>query len=388
MAGIGVGLGVMYLLDPDRGNRRRAILSDKATSLAGRLPKVLNTTGRDLSNRAFGIWSEATKLFSNDNPSDQVVEARLRSALGRVVSHPHAVRVSSRDGNVILDGVILANEIRALLACVEKVSGVNSVKNNLQEYESPGDIPGLQGGRTPRESHFEFMQENWSPAARVAAGTAGVAALAYGVSKRDTISLGLGAVGAVLLARSATNIETKRLFGTGGGRRAVDIQKSINVKAPPDVVFGLWSNFENFPRFMMNVLEVRRTDGELWHWKVAGPASVPVEWDAEITRTIPDKMIAWKSIKGSMFANAGYVLFEPNEDGSTEVTVRISYDPPGGAIGHAIAKVFGADPKTGMDADLMRMKSLLETGKEPRDAAQSIQKPTSDETQQRRAAAR
>jgi len=66
------------------------------------------------------------------------------------------------------------------------------------------------------------------------------------------------------------------------------------------------------------------------------------------------------------------VLFEPNENGGTEVTVRLSYNPPAGAIGHAIAKAFGADPKSEMDQDLMRMKAMIETGNVPHDAAKKI----------------
>ena len=52
--------------------------------------------------------------------------------------------------------------------------------------------------------------------------------------------------------------------------------------------------------------------------------------------------------------------------------MRLSYNPPAGAVGHAIAKAFGADPKSEMDEDLLRMKSLLETGKLPHDAAKNV----------------
>ena len=52
--------------------------------------------------------------------------------------------------------------------------------------------------------------------------------------------------------------------------------------------------------------------------------------------------------------------------------MRLSYNPPAGAVGHAIAKAFGADPKSEMDQDLLRMKSLLETGKLPHDAAKNV----------------
>jgi uncharacterized membrane protein len=241
----------------------------------------------------------------------------------------------------------------------------------LQAYESPEGIPSLQGG-SHREPRWEFFQENWSPAARFAAGTAGTAALAYGLAKRDAVSLGLGAAGAAVLARSVTNTEIPRLIGITGGRSAVTVEKAINVDAPVDVVYALWSNFENFPQFMTNVLEVRNLGDDISHWKVAGPGGIPVEWDAEITRVIPEKMVAWKSVKGSTIPNTGYVKFEPNANGTTEVSVRVSYNPPAGAVGHAFATMFGSDPKSEMDADLMRMKSLLETGSVPRDAAQKV----------------
>lgn len=356
LGGLGIGMLAGYLLDPQRGRRRRALVGDKITSATRRLPDAVGVTARDLSNRARGAWAEATRLFSSDNPSDQVVEARVRAQMGRVISHPHAVHVAARNGNVTLSGVILARELPALIKCVTGVPGVNTVDSQLQEYNSPEGIPSLQGGSL-REERSEFMQQNWSPAARVAAGAAGTAALA---------------AGAALVARSLSNIELQRLFGFGGGRTAITIDKSINVEAPADVVYALWSNFENFPQFMTNVLEVKNINDNLSHWKVAGPAGVPVEWDAEITRIVPNEMIAWKSVEGSTVQNAGYVLFEPNDHGGTEVTVRISYNPPAGALGHAVAKAFGADPKSEMDHDLMRMKTLLETGHIPHDAAQNI----------------
>lgn len=378
LAGFGVGILAMYFLDPDRGGRRRALVGDKFASATRRLPEAARVTARDVSNRARGAWAEVTNLFSSDNASDQVVEARVRSKIGRVCSHPHSVQVTAKDGLVTLDGVVLASEVPEILKCVAWVRGVKSVDNRMREFSSPENIPSLQGG-SKREPRSEFMQQNWSPAARLAAGTAGTAAVAYGLLKRDLLGVGLGTAGLALLGRSLSNTEFERLVGFGGGRGAVTIDKSINVDAPPDVVYALWSNFENFPQFMTNVLEVTNISDDLSHWKVAGPAGVPVEWDAEITRVVPEQMIAWKSVEGSAVANAGYVLFEPNDQGGTEVTVRISYNPPAGAVGHAVAKIFGADPKTEIDQDLMRMKTLLETGQMPHDSAENTRSTDRDQ---------
>jgi uncharacterized membrane protein len=86
-----------------------------------------------------------------------------------------------------------------------------------------------------------------------------------------------------------------------------------------------------------------------------------VHWDAVVTRMVPNEVIAWRSEPGSPIRNAGFVRFQP-ETGGTQVQIRLSYNPPGGAFAAAAARLFGADPKSEMDEDLVRLKSLIETG--------------------------
>src|SRR5690606_35609887 len=302
IAGAATGASLMYFLDPDRGRRRRALVGDKVTSLSHRLPEAGGTRGSELSNRADGSWTEERKLLSIDNPTDQVIEARLRSKLGRVVSSPHAVKVTSTDGNIRLEGDILQNDAETLLQTARSVSGVKQIDDSgLNVHKSRKGISSLQGGKD-RTWQYDVMQENWSPATRVVAGTAGAGALAYGLAKRDALGAGIGLIGAALAARSATNLRFDRLIGTGGGREAVTVQKTLTIDAPVENVYKLWSNFENFPMFMSNVLEITGGREGISHWKVEGPGGVPVEWDAEITRVVPNEMIAWKSVEGATFA--------------------------------------------------------------------------------------
>jgi uncharacterized membrane protein len=107
-----------------------------------------------------------------------------------------------------------------------------------------------------------------------------------------------------------------------------------------------------------------------YHWKVAGPAGIPVEWEASITKQAPNQMLAWESVAGSTIEQKGVVRVLPNGNGGTRVEVKMSYLPPAGAAGHAVAKLFGVDPKSEMTADLLRMKSFIETGHQPHDAAE------------------
>ena len=143
----------------------------------------------------------------------------------------------------------------------------------------------------------------------------------------------------------------------------------LAVNAPVEQVFSFWSDYQNFPHFMRHVRHVR-VQGEESSWIVDGPAGVPVEWRSRVTHRIPDSLVAWHSTAESAVKHEGSVRFDHNGNGGTRVTVRICYRPPAGALGHALATVFGTDPKTEMDDDLMRMKSMIETGHAPHDAAQ------------------
>jgi uncharacterized membrane protein len=90
-----------------------------------------------------------------------------------------------------------------------------------------------------------------------------------------------------VFVRAITNIELKRLLGVGAGRRAIDVQKTINLNAPVERVFRLWTNYQNFPHFMSDVRDVKDLGDGRSHWTVAGPAGTSVEWDAVITSFTP-----------------------------------------------------------------------------------------------------
>lgn len=209
--GLGIGTGLMFLLDPDQGKRRRALLRDKCFWAARKTGEGAQVTARDLRNRTQGLVSEVQSRFSSAPVDDSVLVDRVRAKLGRVVSHPRAINVSSQNGRVVLSGPILTAEVPELLACVNSVSGVNEVINQLEAHEQSENHPALQGGRERQGDRFEFFQENWSPAARFVAGAAGASLAAYGGMRRDALGAGLGAAGLLLLTRGITNTGLKSL---------------------------------------------------------------------------------------------------------------------------------------------------------------------------------
>jgi uncharacterized membrane protein len=366
LGGIGLGAGLMYIFDPDRGRRRRATARDAAHHIVNAFDDALGKTSRDMSNRAQGFVAELNSILRCEEADDDVVAERIRSKLGRAVSHPHAIHVSVNQGRVTLSGQILAREVDQLLNRVWSVRGVTGVENRLEAYEQPGGVSSLQGGIPHRGETPELTQSNWSPAIRFLVGIGGGALALYGARRKDIFS---AAVGLGLVTRSLTNMGMEDLIGLGGSH-GITVQKTITINAPIKKVFELWSRHENFPHFMSRVREVKDLGNGRYHWTVAGPAGIPVEWEAVITKLEPDRLIAWQSAPGSTIEQHGIVQFRPDGGDKTVVDVRLSYYPPAGAVGHAIASLFGADPKSEMDDDLMRMKSFIETGHQPHDASE------------------
>jgi uncharacterized membrane protein len=325
-----------------------------------------------------GIAAVARRPFGRDRAGDHVISERVRAELGRLVSHPGAIDVCSEQGHITLAGPVLAREADRLIEGVRSVRGVADVDNRLDLHEDSDDVPGLQGiARAPAPA-FELLQENWTPAARLLTGMTGGALVLQALSatrRDDPLARALALAGLALLTRASANRPMQEIVGLGAGRRAITVQKTINIDAPIEDVFAWFTDWESWPQWMSHVREVtasgeRRTIGERTHWVVDGLAGTTVQWDADVTQIVPNEVVSWKSIEGSAIQHAGTIQFERAGNDSTRVLIRLSYNPIVGAVGHAVASLIGRDPKRQMYDDLVRLKTTIEAGVSPHDAAQ------------------
>jgi uncharacterized membrane protein len=371
ISGLGLGAGLMFLLDSSAGRRRRALVRDKLAYCQRKLQDGFQATSRDLKNRGTGLLAGLKSFSKRDDLPDQVLVARVRSKLGRVCSHPRAIEVTVSRGDVTLSGPVLAYEMNDIISAVSSVRGVKRLENRLEGHQEAGQVSGLQGPSERLGERTELMQAHWSPASRFLVGAVGTFLTVYGLKRAGVPGSAMGLMGAAMLTRGLTNLEMKRLSGLGAGTRAVDLNRSITIKAPVERVFAFWKDYQNFPRFMSHVREVRQTGDNLSHWVLNGPASVSLEWDAAITAQVVNQLLEWKSQPGSTIQNAGVVRFEANPSVSTTVHIRMSYNPPGGALGAALASLLGSDPKKKMDEDLVRMKLMIEENKVAYDVAEN-----------------
>lgn len=158
--------------------------------------------------------------------------------------------------------------------------------------------------------------------------------------------------------------------------RTIRVQKTIDIDAPLDEVFSSFTSWERWPNWMSHVRSVTVTGprdevGGRTHWEVDGPAGAKVSWDAEITQFERNRLVSWKTIPGDPIRHAGAMRFDRRHDGTVRVEIHLTYHPPGGVAGHAVAKLLARDPKRQMDEDLARLKTAIESGTAPQDAAAS-----------------
>ncbi|MBE9184261.1 SRPBCC family protein [Microcoleus sp. LEGE 07076] len=213
-------------------------------------------------------------------------------------------------------------------------------------------------------------QTNTGDAERWASLIGGGALVLFGLSQRSLRGALLAAAGGGLAARGWGVAEG--LQSAVDANQSLKVEKTVTIDKPADELYSFWRDFENLPRFMKHLKHVAVIDDKRSHWIASAPVGNSVEWDAEIVREEENRLIAWVSVEGADIENSGFVRFQPAPAGrGTEVKVAIEYNPPGGAIAGAAAKLFGEAPEQQIADDLRRFKQFMETGEIATTAGQS-----------------
>jgi len=178
LIGAGVGASLMFMLDPSRGARRRALVRDKVVRVAHKTREAADATQRDLSNRLSGLGARTGAQLADEAADDRVVCERVRAELGRVASHPRAILVESNGGVITLAGDVLAAEVSSICSRVNGVRGVREVHNHMTLHANAAGIPALQGeSRRPGWGRTR-LAARLSPSAMVLTGI-GTAAVVF-----------------------------------------------------------------------------------------------------------------------------------------------------------------------------------------------------------------
>ena len=140
------------------------------------------------------------------------------------------------------------------------------------------------------------------------------------------------------------------------------VGRAVTINRPVAELYSYFRDFANLPTFMENVVRIDVLDATRSHWVVKAPGGKTVEWDAAVTDERENESLSWQSGDDADVPNSGRITFRDAGDRGTVVTATIAYDPPGGAIGKIVAKLFQREPAIQARRDLRRFKQLMETG--------------------------
>jgi len=167
---------------------------------------------------------------------------------------------------------------------------------------------------------------------------------------RNTLLLvGVGGAAAAALRKRGTSLPS-----VGGGASPHTIESSIEVEVPVSTAYNQWTQFEEFPKFMQGIDEVRQLDDTRLHW-VASIGGRRAEWDAKILEQHPDRQISWISEDGKK--TRGTVTFESLGESRTLVRLSMGYQAEG--FVEAVGSAAGLDRRR-IEGDLARFKELIE----------------------------
>jgi len=363
VASAAVGAGLMYFLDPKRGHRRRALLYQKSIHAWHRTERLVFQIWHDLSNRSAGSIARWKIAQDTDRVSDHILVERVRSKLGRAVSHPHQVSVTADTGRVTLEGFLSREETNKLLTLLQPVRGITKLENRCRPpiQRSPRqlsrDQPSLWQKLNPR-----------SPTMRLGLLGAGGLLVNYGSERTRPIKwLALG-IGLPLLARGFLPRQSE----PGKSRLAkpqVEFHQTWEIRAPADHVFAFWMQKEAFPHFLSAVNRVESRGPEKSCWEVVDHRGEAMFFDAFTTRLVPERLISWETVPIQGIHHSGSLELSPCPLG-TRLTLKLQVKGNSDRSRRAIARFFSAGREKQIQEDLIRVKRFIETGIAPQDTAE------------------
>jgi hypothetical protein len=157
----GIGAALVYLFDPVSGNRRRALVREKANRSVHDAQRFLEVASRDLQNRSLGMVEELRSRMAGQSVDDDKLVRRVAAKLGHHVSRARELGITAENGIVTLQGPILSHEVDAAIRAIARIPGVREVHNQLEVHEASADMQ-------------HPSRKKWTPARRLAMGSAGL----------------------------------------------------------------------------------------------------------------------------------------------------------------------------------------------------------------------
>jgi uncharacterized membrane protein len=356
LTGAVAAAGVMYYFEANSARRRRIAPGQRSAGAARRALARLQAASCHLAQRAFGLIARATALLRPGEVAPGVLVERVRSRLGRVLSHPDAVHVSANEQHTVrLRGAVLAWEHEPLRRAVAGVAGVGAIRDELEVHESAAHLSALQGA-APSAKPLQTPGSG-TAALRLLMALAGGSLLLGGSRRRG----GLGAVGAAaggaLLLRSVAPSRPRMARSRG---RCLEVCQTLHVRAAVESAYAALRDCDRLVQLLPSLQALRhRADGAT-RWIVHDPHGWPLEWTALISELQPNRQIAWRTTDDSPLAQWGMVWLEPIDARQTRLHLYVSLRCVPGRTGQALRRLLGAGAHGELSENLGRLRRYLE----------------------------
>lgn len=355
LTGAVAAAGVVYSLDASSGRQRRAQLADRPAGAARRGLLRLQAASRGLLHRAYGL---SARLRGTGQAASGVAE-RVRTRIGRVLSHPGAVQVSADAQHIVrLSGAVLAWEHEPLRRAVAAVPGVRAIRDELRVYESAEQASALQAepGAPPTEA--SATGSGGSAALRVLMALAAGSLRPGGSRRRGAQGAVAAAAGGALLLRS---VALPRSRTRRSARHTLEVCQTLHVRAPAQSVFAALRQIDRLvaPLPALRVLR-HRADGAT-QWMARDSSGWRLDWTAVITELQPNRQIAWRTTADSSLTQWGMVWLDPIDAQQTQVHLYASLRSMPGRSGQLLRQLLGAGADGELNANLERLRRYLET---------------------------
>ena len=237
--------------------------------------------------------------------------------------------------------------------------------------------PSRTTGRTRhlsrREAGRRTSDSNVGQAERVASAALGGTLLMLGLGRRSLGGVAVAALGGGLVYRAATGqchfyeaLGLDTAHDREASPEASEAVAAITIGKPAEELDRLWRDPQTLTRITSGFAELTPAGDGRTNWKVRGPLGRDLEWDTRVVEDRPGWEQRWQSVEGASVPSEGEIHFRPAPgDRGTEVTLRIRFNPPGGALGLAAAKLLGFVPRLFAERALHYFRALAETGEIP-----------------------
>jgi uncharacterized membrane protein len=143
----------------------------------------------------------------------------------------------------------------------------------------------------------------------------------------------------------------------------IHVTHAVTINSPVEPLYAFWRDPTHLPQVMKHIESVEPLGDRHARWTITLPNDQTSTFEVEMIEDMPNERLSWRSLPDAEIQHRGTIHFRPAPAGrGTQVFLSVEFDPPGGALGQALLKLFDEAPKQYIGQYLRDFKQMIETG--------------------------